>query len=619
MSRLRQTNKQRPGSLPAADMIRVFDGYGREMWITRQEWRDKILLANLEKVRDDADQLYGMLVSALQDGFAADIVPYAEHLWRTDPIPSRGATLLGIVYMEVGRLDDAQQVLQACIAAHGEDGVVLTNLAKVYSQRGDEARAESILWRALEVDPNQDNGLLWYAAIQQDHGGEAAALAAFRRVASLPRSWRAQLWLARDALQRGDLAAANALYTEALARAGRPVPPDLLMQMSGDLGNNGYLAEIIRLVEPHFDPACHGLAVGNNLIRAYHDLDQLDAARRVLNQLYAQKRPDWRETLSYWDTRLAQAGVTRQPEPSSEPLSVSLLAIEGPLWMRGELPFAQLLPAKRDDAPRLAVFGSTALLAQTPERAAAQLSDSPGRLSRAVPLFIAEQLHLATNAVGCAVIPWAEGHGFALFGRPYEDQGLCALAGQGDAAPAYVIGVTVDTAPSPWRLSLRVLRRADAQRVAEAQVQADAEDPGPAVAKLAEQLVGLLVTRGVVRASPVPRWYQVPVGRDASDYLLRLEQQLAVVCLNLDFLQGGDLYGEREMLDGLLQLCLRLPANQVVRMVLAQTLRQMRQARPEILAEYRNKVELLQRKHPLAGDAARLIEQALVETLGGQM
>lgn len=154
-----------------------------------------------------------MLVGALHHGFAADIIPYAEHLWRADPIPSRGAAILGIVYMDVNRLDDAERVLSDFIAAHGE--VVLTNLAKVDSRRGDNARAESILWHALEVDPNQDNGLGWYAAIQRDRGGEPSASDAFRRIAALPRSWRAQLWLARDAVQGKDFPAAEPLYMEA--------------------------------------------------------------------------------------------------------------------------------------------------------------------------------------------------------------------------------------------------------------------------------------------------------------------------------------------------------------------------------------------------------------------
>jgi tetratricopeptide (TPR) repeat protein len=218
---------------PDPQLIQMYDEYGREVSITKKDWREKVLPNNLKKVRNDPERLYSMLVSAIGDGLASEIVPYAEHLQRTDPIPSRGTTILGIVYMEAGRLDDAQRLYDDFLAGHGEDGVVLTNLAKVYSLRGDNQRAETILWHALEVDPNQEKGLGWYLAIKRERNGESAVLDALRSIAGLPGSWRAQLWLAKDALQRRDLTAAQVLYGEALAAAGRPVPADLLMQMSG--------------------------------------------------------------------------------------------------------------------------------------------------------------------------------------------------------------------------------------------------------------------------------------------------------------------------------------------------------------------------------------------------
>jgi tetratricopeptide (TPR) repeat protein len=262
---------------PADDpnMVRVFDEYGRELFITKQQWRDNVLLGNLEQARDHPEQLYDILVGAIHDGFSADVIPYAEHLKNIDPSLSQGAIILGIVYMEVNRLDDAQHIFEEFIAQNGENGIALTNLAKVYDHRGDHVRAESTLWHALELDPNQENGLGWYAAIQQERGGETAAFEAYRRAAALPRSWRARLWLAREALQRRDLAAAETLYNEALALADHPIPADLLMQMSGDLGNAGYLADAIRLAGPCFDPVFHGLKVGNNLIKANLDLGRL--------------------------------------------------------------------------------------------------------------------------------------------------------------------------------------------------------------------------------------------------------------------------------------------------------------------------------------------------------
>ena len=139
----------------------------------------------------------------------------------------------------------------------------------------------------------------WYEVIHHERGGKEAGLAALRRIAELPGSWRAQLGLARDALDRRDLPAAISLYQRALSHA-EPAPADMLMQISGDLGNQGHLPELLELVGLRFDPGKHGLEVGNNLLKAHVDLGQLDGARQILDQLYALKRPDWKETLIPW-------------------------------------------------------------------------------------------------------------------------------------------------------------------------------------------------------------------------------------------------------------------------------------------------------------------------------
>ncbi|MEX2137814.1 MAG: hypothetical protein WD894_01025 [Pirellulales bacterium] len=64
------------------ELMRVFNAYGREMMISKQDWRDNVLLDGLESARHDPDQLYSMLVNALEDGLAKDVVQYAEHLQR---------------------------------------------------------------------------------------------------------------------------------------------------------------------------------------------------------------------------------------------------------------------------------------------------------------------------------------------------------------------------------------------------------------------------------------------------------------------------------------------------------------------------------------------------------
>jgi tetratricopeptide (TPR) repeat protein len=600
------------GPDPADDpnLIKVFDGFGREMFITKQQWKDSVLLGSLHKVRDNHEELAVMLLGAVEDGFAADVVPFARHLMRSDPMPARGATVLAAVYMELDRLDEAEGILKEYQAAHGEEGSVLANLAKVMSLRGDRAGAEALLWHALEIDPNQDQGLMWYVSMHRERGGEAAALEVFRRVAAQPASWRPQLWLARDALQKKYLTVAKACYQEAFARAPRPIPADMLMQVSGDLGLSGFLPEIVEYVEPHFDPAIHGVQVGNNLIKAYCDLGRLEAARNVLSRLYARKRPDWKAALGFWDTELAKAEIARQAEIPKGATTITLVSIEGPLWTRDDSPFAPLLPAKRPGAPRIAMFGSTAILEQSQGRPALRLSDGPGRLSRAAPLLFAERVHLTTDAAGVAFIPWAQGQGFALFGRPYVDQDLCDLVAKqaGGEAPAFVVGFTVDATRDLWKLGLRLLRTSDRRRVANLSIETVPENPGAAVDHLAGKLTALLAEHAGVEGLMAPSWYQVPVGEDASDYLLRLEQQLAVASAHSDRLSGKGLTGEREILDGVLQLCVRLNANHLVRMLFIETLRHMRKTRPEVVAEFKDRIELLRRDHPIAGKVGDLIE-----------
>jgi tetratricopeptide (TPR) repeat protein len=603
---------QAPPRDPASDpnMIRVFDAHGRELFITKEQWRDNVLLGNLEKAKGDPDKLANLIIGALQDGFAKDVIPFAEHLHATDSAPARGATLLGVVYLDVGRPADAERVLRDFLERHGEDAYVLTNLAKAQDARGDHQLAETTLWRSIQLDPNQDNGFGWYAAIRRDRDGEAGWLDACRRVAALPSSWRAQLWLARDAIQRGDLPAAISLYQESLSHAGHPAPGELLKQLSGDLGNAGHLNEIVSLVAPQFDVTQHGLEVGNNLIKANLELGRLDEAKRIIEQLYAQGRPDWRPTLEFWDTEVAKTRVGALPAESDGPLQMEILSIEGPLWLRDGSPCASLVAPKPEGAPRVLFFGSTTLMPDEKKTPRVQLADGPGRLSRALPLVLAEQVHLSTAAAGVALIPWIGGKGFALFGTPYGDAELCALTLKEREPPTLIGAIVLDAKGTDWSASLRLIRVADGTRLGTVDVGVSPDDPAPAVDLLASRMIASLGEAGFATVA-APAWYRRPDAGQGSNYLLRLEQQLAVTCGNLEFLRGGRLSGEHEIIEGAIGLCLGEPANVTARLLLAQTLRQMKKARPQITAQYKTRTDLLQREHPVAGEAGACISKAL--------
>src|SRR5579863_9166773 len=71
---------------PRADpnLIQVFDAFGRELFITKEQWRINVLPDSIKSNWNKADQLYGIIVGSLKDGFFSDVLGAAEHLYRTD-------------------------------------------------------------------------------------------------------------------------------------------------------------------------------------------------------------------------------------------------------------------------------------------------------------------------------------------------------------------------------------------------------------------------------------------------------------------------------------------------------------------------------------------------------
>jgi tetratricopeptide (TPR) repeat protein len=180
---------------PANDpnLIRVFDNFGRESFISKVEWRTNVLPGALKSHWDKPDQLCETIITALNDGFVAEVDRAAERLYQLDPNSSRNVCVYASVHLRNERLNDAERVLCSFLENNGDDGSVLTNLAKVFAARGETKKQNETLWHALTVDPNQDNALGWYEALARERSGEGAALNDLRRVAQHPDSWRPQL------------------------------------------------------------------------------------------------------------------------------------------------------------------------------------------------------------------------------------------------------------------------------------------------------------------------------------------------------------------------------------------------------------------------------------------
>ena len=146
---------------PSVEMIRVYDNFGRELEMPKEEWRTRVLPGAIQGAWNDADRLYSVVAGALGDGLFSDVLAAAGRAAELEPANPRGACVYAIALMKVGRPEEAERVLASYVERNGEDGAVLTNLAKAQAERGDEVQSGRTLWRALEVDPTSRTRSIW--------------------------------------------------------------------------------------------------------------------------------------------------------------------------------------------------------------------------------------------------------------------------------------------------------------------------------------------------------------------------------------------------------------------------------------------------------------------------
>lgn len=606
-----------PASDPATDpnMMRVFDAQGRERFITRDEWREKMLRPQLERVWNDPEHLYATIAKSLTDGFLADMVEPAEQLAAIDTLPERGAVVLAVVYRESKRLDDSERVLRAQIEKHGESAITLVHLAKLEADRGAFDVAVQGFQRALGLDANQPEGLQWYCSIIREKSGEPAALEALRQIAGVPGSWRPQLWLARDALGRKELAEALAIYREAISRAGAPAPVDLLVQMTGDLGSTGHPAELLELAGPLFNVKAHGLVAADNLLRACIDVAAFNAFRGLLDLLYAEKRNDWRQRLGYWDAVLGRARAAVASANQKGPRTIAMVVDDGPVWMLPLTQVGELLPESAGETVSIAFLGSTVESPADPNQDPQRVADAAGRLSRALPLFLAEQAYFNGNARVRPLVPWVVGEfpAFAVGNDPWNNPEAAERARSLEPACQYSVVTHLEALSEPWRVDLRLVRAADGVVVGAAAVEFKLADLEGAVRELAAELLKLLEQKAGVVPKPAPAAYAVPSGPVFGLYFMLLEQLLAVRCHTLPDVPVDYLHGERGVVDSCFQFCHAEQANVLPRLLLVQVLRRLRAVRPQVVEEYREIVANMQAQAPLAEPAQSIVAKLFAE------
>jgi tetratricopeptide (TPR) repeat protein len=561
MALLRRHKKTAPPVEEAAseaapeERLTAYDAYGRAVSLTRDEYRSRVLPATLRKNWDNPPGLYSAIVQGLRDNFAADLLDASEHLVAIDPDPERATTARGIVLMKTGDLDGAEEVLRRYHGQHDPSGVILTNLAKVAAERSEHERAHDLLAEALQIDPNLENGLLWWAALARETGGEVAYLEALDAIVEVQGSWRPQLWLARHRLDEGDLQGAIDLYRSVLDLAADQ--SDALLMISGDLGNAGHVDEVFELVLPLYVPERHALSVGFNLLNASVQANHRAEGEALLHRIGLLNAPHARDQVagfarSFDQLRAAELGPPEPAEPDAAP---TIVDIPRPLWHTYLGRPDWLLPtvARRTKVGILTLADATGVerIGGGPEPATAV----PG-VARSIPLALAEALLYTTDTEPMAIIPVVRGMGPVVPAEGWPGEDVIDLGRTEGAELDYIVTGAVeqsDTATSV-RLELWDIERGEA--VDSVAKETTAEDAGTALLDLGQQLVGRLVNEAKASALSEPLHYAVPTGVLLDGYLAASDELFALTLAGEGLTDPQRLYGERDILNHLLNLSL---------------------------------------------------------------
>src|SRR3954468_1213846 len=100
-----------PAAVNGERTVQVYDQFGRTLSIGREAWRRDVLLPNLAANRGDPQALFELIVSALGDGFAADLLDSARWLAHPGAQPRGGGALLGAVLLQLQDFSVARDVL----------------------------------------------------------------------------------------------------------------------------------------------------------------------------------------------------------------------------------------------------------------------------------------------------------------------------------------------------------------------------------------------------------------------------------------------------------------------------------------------------------------------------
>jgi tetratricopeptide (TPR) repeat protein len=585
--------------------IKVADKFGQQFLIPRKQWQTEILQPNLEKSWNNPDALYNLVVQALSDKFPESVLDAAIHLSKTDTDRQRGLTIAVVTYLELGRNHEAQVAAEKGLAEFPQSAYLMTNLAKAFFAQGKASETDTWLKRGLEIDPNQDLAFNWFVARKVELVGEHARNDAYLELAKSPLAWRPQLWMARDCLANSRFDSALTLYKEVLARAN-PLPSDVFMQISGDLGNAGQIDQILPLLKDRYDINAHGIQGGNNLLKTYFETKNPKDARVLLAQLYRCQRPDWKETLVFWDGKFDALDKNYGLIENVDEVKTTIIELDRPVWARRDVPLSDFSLGGQALQEIIFVSGS-ATTNDSKELASVGKTDIRGSFTRGAVLVLAERLAYSVDATVKTWTICAESGGFILSGSPWTTTSLPKPASE----HAVFVFSHLNTNAEQWTYDLCMVDANTQQNLCSFTYQLKSDDPGSELDKIFDSVLDVSLRLLKLNRRPHTNWNEQVTQAWGNHYISYCEKALAIAT-SAD--KPDSLYQVRSIIDQLLLLSVSNPTHPSSCLMFMLSLNRLKDVMPDMVAEFESRAKDLIVKLNISKEAKKMYLALLAET-----
>ena len=560
-----------------AKMMNIIDQNGRRIQITMDEWREKVLPIALKNHWDNANLLYNDILKAIQNNFISDVEEAAIHLKEIDTIKERGYNTLAILYLKNKEFNKANELLLEYLANNPKTGTILTNLAKSYYGKDEKEKAMEILWEGLTINPNQNNGLPWYASICKDRDGIDGYIDALRRASEIKGSWLPQFLLARHELNEKNIESAKEFLKIALSQGH--VTQEALLVISGELGAKGYSKELIELVEPVYDFNKNDIRVGLNLLQAYLQNKEIEKGENLLNKLMMLERPDLKNALLKISNKFDKLKIEEKASTPKKDVQINMMVLDNPVWGHG-LKTSKWFINNKEVKGNIAVLPYADETIREKEIKGYQKDNETSILSRGIPLYVSEMINYYTDYNNKVVMPFVRDFGPVITNKQYNEAALEDIGNKINAD--IVITGSVMNAEIGYLIKNTIYNMNDkSSKKIEMFIQK--ENFGNRFNEMIKELRSEL--GGYDQSNN--KFYKLAEDKEVLHYLASLGHSLTQTLIQGKFVDKDLLLGERNILNWYLNMVMAYPENEAIKMMLVSGIEKSKEYGSKVYLEFK--------------------------------